>query len=377
MCILDRYILWMFFKALFVCFFSLAGLFVVIDSFGNLEEFINLGRQQGSLVTVLIEYYGARVVAFFDRTCGILTLTAAIFTITWLQRHNEMTAMMAAGIRKFRIVIPIIISVVLINILTIATRELLIPSIRDKLTRNAQDWFGDSAQPLHPRYDNETDILILGGHTIAKDLRLDKPNFRLPARFSEFGRQLAAKDAIYHPPTDDRPGGYWLRDVYQPSNLSSIDSATMGPNQVILSPHDTPWLGSDECFVVSKISFDQLAGGKAWQQYASTAELMAGLRNPSLDYSANVRVTVHSRIVRPLLDVTLLFLGLPLILTRRNRNVFVAIGLCIVLVQAFYFVVLACQGLGNHYLISPSLAAWAPLIILVPVAAALAEPLWQ
>ena len=52
------------------------------------------------------------------------------------------------------------------------------------------------------------------------------------------------------------------------------------------------------------------------------------MRNPSLDYGADVRVAIHGRIVKPLLDMTLLFLGLPLVVTRESRNVFIAMGLC-------------------------------------------------
>ena len=375
--ILDRYILRMFFKAFVICFMSLAGLYIIIDSFGNLEEFINLGQHAGGLTAVLVEYYGARVLAFFDRTSAILTLMAAIFTVTWLQRHNEMTAMMAAGISKLRIVIPLIIAVAVINALAIGNRELLIPSVRGKLTRNAQDWTGNLRRDLHPRYDHETHILLKGRYTIARDQSIEAPNFRLPPAFSQFGKQLAAEYAYYSSSRNDRPGGYLLHGIQQPENLDKIPSALVKGRPVILSPHDTDWLKSDECFVVSRVSFLQLAGGKTWQQFSSTAELLADLRNPSLDYGANVRVTIHSRLVRPFLDMTLLFLGLPLVLSRKKRNIFVAIGFCLLLVHAFYIVVLASHGLGSQYVISPALSAWAPLMILVPIAVALSNPLRQ
>ena len=66
--------------------------------FENLEEFISYAERQGSLLGVLIDYYGARVLSFFDRISGLLALIAAIFTVTWFQRSNELTAVTAAGI---------------------------------------------------------------------------------------------------------------------------------------------------------------------------------------------------------------------------------------------------------------------------------------
>ena len=44
----------------------------------------------------------------------------------------------------------------------------------------------------------------------------------------------------------------------------------------------------------------------------------------------------------------------------------------------FFLVVLACQAMGTHgYLLSPSLAAWCPLMIFAPVAVAAAAPVWE
>ena len=42
--IIDRYMLRQFVQTFLICFFSLNGLFVVIDGMGNLEEFINFSR---------------------------------------------------------------------------------------------------------------------------------------------------------------------------------------------------------------------------------------------------------------------------------------------------------------------------------------------
>ena len=110
MTIFDRYLLRTFAKVLVVSFLSLTGLYVIIDLFGNLEEFISYAEREGSLLAVLGDYYGARVLSFFDRTSGLLALIAAIFTVTWFQRTNELTAVTAAGIPKARIVRPLIVA---------------------------------------------------------------------------------------------------------------------------------------------------------------------------------------------------------------------------------------------------------------------------
>ena len=350
----------------------------MIDTVGNLEEFIGYGRSEGGFVRVLAEYYSARVFSFFEMTSSVLTLIAAMFTVTWLQRTNELTALMAAGVSRTRVIRPLIAAACLVSAAAIANRECLIPSVRDRLTRNAQNWLGDAPRPLQPCYDNKTDILISGRHGVAADRRISEPNFRLHAPLGDFGRRLLAENAYYLPPRSGRPGGYLLRGVTQPKQLHQLPTAVRDGQPVILSPADTPWLKQDECFVASDIDFEQLAAGDTWQRLSSTPQLIADLRKGSLDYGLDVRVTIHSRIVQPLLDITLLFLGLPLIVARENRNVFVAAGLCILVVSGFFLVVMACRAMGSHgYLLSPSLAAWCPLILFTPVAVAIAQPLWE
>ena len=165
--------------------------------------------------------------------------------------------------------------------------------------------------------------------------------------------------------------------MQQPDDVSGIASFSMDGLPLVLGPKDTPWLEPDQCFVVSDVNFEQLVTGNAWRQYSATPELIAGLHNPSLDFAADVRVAVHARLVQPVLDVTLLLLGLPIVLSRQSRNVFVSAGICLLVVAGFVLVVLACHQAGGATLITPALAAWIPLMLFVPAAVHSLRKLWQ
>ncbi|MCH7728263.1 MAG: LptF/LptG family permease, partial [Planctomycetes bacterium] len=119
MYIIDRYILRMFIKVLLVSFISLAGLFIVIDAFNNLEEFISYGEEQGSTLAVLCDYYGARLLTFFDTTSALLAMIAAIFVVVWMQSSNELTAVEAAGVSKIRIIKPLVLAVIAVSLLAV------------------------------------------------------------------------------------------------------------------------------------------------------------------------------------------------------------------------------------------------------------------
>lgn len=375
MYLINRYVLRLFFKVLLVCFISLTGLFVVIDAFGNLEEFISYGESNdGGLVRVLAEYYGARVLTFFDRTSALLALVAAMFVVSWLQKTNEFTALMAAGVSRARIIRPIVFAFLLVSLAAVVNRELLIPSFREKLVRNAQNWTGTRTENPEPQVDNQSDIMIGGSALVSSEQKIESPSFRLFRPPAGWDKQLTAEAAVYVRANGRRPAGYRLDKVEVPHNLADRPNAVVNGRPLIFGPRDTPWLDEDQVFVVSNLDFQQLANGSNWRQYASTWELIVGLRNPSTNFGADARVSVHARIVQPLLDMTLLFLGLPLVVTRENRGVFVAGGVCLLIVAGFLVVVLASHALGaNGLLPSAALAAWLPLFVFTPVAALMAR----
>jgi len=376
--IFDRYLTRLFLKVLLGCFFSLAGLYIVIDMFGNLDEFRGYGETQGGMLWVICDYYSARIPWFFNHASGLLALISAMFAVTWLQRSNELTALMAAGVSTRRIVRPLILGAIVVSGIAVANRELVIPAERDKLVRNAQDWLGENARKVSAVTDNRTDILINGRNCFAKDKRIADPTFTLHRKIGDYGRNLEAKNAFHQDAVDGHPGGYLLVGVTRPKDSAKLPSASLNGEPVILSPLDTPWLKPDQCFVVSAVNFHHLAGGSQWREYASTSELIAGLQNPSLDFGLRTRVMMHARFVQPMLDMCLFLLGLPLVLTKQNRNVFVAIGMCVGVVIGYFLLVMICQAMGSSgFVFSPAQAAWCPLVILAPTAAMVSFPIWE
>ena len=383
--IIDRYLIFLFIKVLLVCYFSLAGLSFVIDFVTNADEFLGYIRREGPWVVV--DYYLPRSLLFFDRIAGLLALVSAIFAITMLQRSNEFTALMAAGISRARIVWPLLVASCVVALLGAVNREFGLPQVREKLARNAQDWLGERSKKCTPRYDPRTDVLISGKATFANERRIQQPIFRLPPELAAWGRQIAAENAYQERATATRPAGYRLQGVKQPANLAQLKSAGLqiqpdksGPiheELVLLSPAEADWLQPDECFVVSSVGFEQLTMGGPWRQFLTSYELLTGIRGQKIEPGADVRLMLHMRLIQPLLDVALVLLGVPLVLTRGSRNLYLSAGLGTSMAICLLVVVLLCRALGVNYLLDVTLAAWLPLLIFGPVAYALARPIWD
>ena len=381
MCIIDRYLLRQFVLTFLICFLSVTGLYIVFDVFTNLDQFVRCGQKTGGVLPFIFEYYSHRWILIFDLLSGLFAMVSALFTLAWIQRHNEMTALMASGVPRIRVLAPIIAAVAVVSILSVINRELLIPRYRAELSRRPQDPLGDQPQELKPRRDNQIDVEFSGKNIYSNEKRIEEPSLLfLSPVLCEYGNQLVADNAYYEPPRDGRPGGYRLDGVREPKHLDTRPSLPTDGESVLITPLDAPdWLKPNQCFLRSDLDFDLLPeGGKSFKQFSSTRQLIAALGNPSLDYGADVRVAIHSRIVKPLLDMTLLFLGLPLVISRESRNVFIAMGLCMGVTVAFWIVVIVMQQFGGaSYLVSPALAAWAPLMIFLPVATGMADSLWK
>jgi len=377
--VIDLYLARQFVQLFVMCYISLAGLFTVIDALSNLDSFLGFAEKRGNLALILLRFYAFRWLWFFDLTSGVLALAAAVFAIVLFQSRNEMTALLAAGISKGRICLPILVAALTVSLVAAAGRELLLPRYARDLNQNPKDLAGEGPIPFAPRYDNRTDILLSGLSVVPGERKLRRPNFQLPTDgvLDRYGRYLAAEEAVYHAAAGDRPSGYRLKHLQQPAALLQKPSLIgRSGDTVIFTPPDTPWLKPDECFVVSDVDVDQLTGLSAWQNF-STAQMIDMLHNKSLDYGAEVKVAVHSRLVRPFLDANLLLLGLPLVLARANRNIFVAVALCLGIVMSFSMTIYVCQYLGSAVYLSPQLAAWLPLLVFVPAAAGLAGPLLE
>ncbi|MEK6249531.1 MAG: LptF/LptG family permease [Planctomycetales bacterium] len=221
---IDRYLLRQFLGMFGVFFFSFFGLFVVADSVNNFGEMNSYAKTNGGLLKVVAEYYGYRSLAFFDQINALLVLVAAMFTIASFRRHNEMTALLSAGICKARLIRPILIAAAILILLAAVNRELLLPQFRDHLTTNIQDLADKRTQSINPTYDNHTDILISGKGVFLSSNRIVEPDFFLPNLLDDYGRQLVAKEAIYEYGKKNRPDGYQLRVLKQHKYIHKLPS---------------------------------------------------------------------------------------------------------------------------------------------------------
>ncbi|MEM7235603.1 MAG: LptF/LptG family permease, partial [Planctomycetota bacterium] len=140
-----------------ICAVSFIGLFVSIEAFAKLDRFL---RQEGSLLTTLWKYHTAMIPTVYTHYVGpILTAAAGMFTVTLLSRQNELTAMKAAGVSAYRIMLPIFVLAAAFTALTFYLQESVLPGYRGEIRQALAFSKGRSLKP-DLFYDEEYGLSI-------------------------------------------------------------------------------------------------------------------------------------------------------------------------------------------------------------------------
>jgi lipopolysaccharide export system permease protein len=371
--ILDRQRLWAFTKAYFTCYTSLVGLWIVLDAFSNLDEFMKRADGFTELINVMGRYYLVHQALYFDSLGSVIGMMAAIFTVTWMQRNNEHLAMLAAGVSTHRAIRPMLFASVVVSCFSVANQEYTIPHYAEELQKSHDD---DGLMKVQvPSHYDERGIMVDGSEADrATKTIINRFNATIP--YTVFGtiRKIEAKQATYigeDHPTAPIKGGWLIRGA---SVDPPVDPELLEPGASILTlvkdPTGFPRQWSEQpitkgetYFLKTSLSFKVMTRKIGWYKYATMVELFDGLTDPGSESSdrAEVITHLHLRVLRPVLAMTLLFMSLPLVLSGYGRNMFINLGFSLGNSALFYVALLLCEYLGSNEVLIPSLSAWLPL----------------
>src|SRR4051794_39185001 len=223
--ILDRLLLWSFFKAYLICLVSLLSLYIVIDLFTNLEDFAQHSRGLISVLQNIGKFYSYKVVQIFDRLCEAIVLLAATFTVAWVQRNNELVPLLSAGVSTRRVIRPVLLGSSLLIGLGVLNQELLIPRIADALLTDRDDPNGEKLLVVAGAYDGNG--IHVEGAEAKRNGFLVRPFFvTVPETLAEGLVHLTAKEARSSPPQEGDPqSGGWLMNGVQPEVVERLPPA--------------------------------------------------------------------------------------------------------------------------------------------------------
>ena len=134
--ILDRYILRSVLGIFLGTVFTFAFLFILIDMFGNLEDFIEKHVSLG----VLLQYYITFLPLVMVNTATMACLIATLFTYSQLNSNNEIIAARTSGLNFWHITRPPLIFALIVSAFVFLVNERFVPqsSIINQEIRDSQ-----------------------------------------------------------------------------------------------------------------------------------------------------------------------------------------------------------------------------------------------
>lgn len=364
--LLDRYVIFTFIKNYLISFFVLVGLYVVLDMIFNFDDIVKVQSEAGAqgvqgfmtVVPRLADYYFHQSFLFFVHLAGVIPGLAAAFTLLRMTRFNELTAFLAAGVPLLRIASPIIICAIVLSGLVVVDQEAIIPRMIPQLTQK-YDIEKTDTYVIPPMHDNSDGLLLAS--------RFFPPTINTPAKMEivDVIRHDASLQPISHTYAD---GAVWepARKRWKLINGYTITG---------LLPTQTPSEPQPEEFYKSNITPDEIAlfHSGDYVDLLSIAKIDQLLRRPQSYGMRDLLRVKQTRVAGWFMNVILLLLAIPAVLTRDPSTLKMATARSLVLSAAALAAMFIASALAGEAPASrrwielwPALMAWMPIFIFGP-----------
>lgn len=367
---LDRYFLnrfgWIFVANLI----SFTSLFVLVDAVSNMNHFLEQSEGFGAVVKAMARSYAALIPVIFCQVLGpVVTVSAAMFTVTTVQRVNEFTPILATGRSYQRTLLPLVGAALAISVGVFLIQELWLPrtaaAIRDaSKLRKSDDKLKDFKYPdrvngnliVFREYDRKkqvaTGVLVFPiFHTREQDART---------------RLIEARKAQWKPVS----AGWRLVDAtvqeYEQNRLVvpvvASGSAAVETTPRLYTHHAEMWLETD-------LLPDEIDTGGQGTGTLPLRVLRRRSEQPVETGSWTVKFL--SRFFDPFSNFILVLVGLPIIVFFGSRNIFVGGIVAVATCTAYFGFNEAAQDLGVRGLIPARVGVLAVPILFTALGATL------
>jgi lipopolysaccharide export system permease protein len=355
--LLDRYLLRELLVPLGYCLGGFLVFYVAFDLIFQINRFLDAHLMFWDIV----EYYVVTLPELLvEQVLPVSLLLALLYTTTNHSRHNELTAMRAAGISLWRLAVPYFAVGAVFGAAVFLIGEFWLPSAderakdileRRQMEPGQRDW----ATRLD-FYNEATHSDWNMGHfnRLTSEILQLKLATTLPDGSI---RTFDARRAHY------RDGHWLLYDVLTWMRLTNMPAPTLaGSNAVVsLTLTETP------AWIRSELKFNTLrAADAAKGPVFSIREIMDYLRlNPQIDThkKAILLTQLQGRLAAPFTCLAVVLIALPFGARAGRHNVFVGVASSIFICFGYFILQRISFGLGVGGYLPPILAAWLPNIV--------------
>ncbi|MBI5969669.1 MAG: LPS export ABC transporter permease LptG [Deltaproteobacteria bacterium] len=337
--IIERYALSEFLKIFFMAIASFVAVFLMVEVFEGMDNLMkhHVPFTQG------VRYFLYKVPFIAGQTAPIAALVATLLTLGILNKHGEITAVKAGGIRLIRAFLPLLLCGLALSLAVIIINESITPVALKKVEAFRAQWFnvrgGFGKNGVWLRAPGG---LLNVRYADMREQRLEGLTlFMLEKPFIVTGR-INAKNAVW-------VNGLWVAKDAEVWDFPAGGIAKRrGAFDMTLPDIPSPEDISVAEGLLKNMGFMEL------KRYIEGIEAEG--------YNASkYRIDLYAKLTFPLVCFIMVLIGIPFALkTGRHGGIASGVGLSVVIAFGFWVVFAISRSLGTNGVIPPLVAAVFP-----------------
>lgn len=356
--LLDRYLLRELLIPFAYCLFGFLIFWIVFNLFSDLSEF---QKHKLNLMDIA-HYYLIKTSADLWLILPVALLLAMLYALTNHARHQELTAMRAAGVSLRRLAAPYLVIGFLLSLGLFAVNELWVPNSMESAERILQRNEPNQKNSSRAKWEQNLGFInerakrtwLIQAYDMAAQVMV-RPHidWTLP---SGTRHVINAERAF-------RCNGVWIFTNVQELVFSPVPGSLPTPNEtnllVMEEFSETP--EQIETYIkVGKVRLERFRDIRKAQ--FSIREILEYKRLHPKDASkrAVLDTKLHGRLAAPWTCLVVVLIALPFGAASGRRNVFVGVASSILICFAYFVLLQVALAVGSGGIVPPWLAAWAP-----------------
>ncbi len=349
---LDRYVMRLFGLSYLAAFLLVVGLYVIIDSSVNLDEYLT-EHADGTMpgMGTIGRYYALHLPFLYLEMSPFVTLVAGLFTAAKMVRHNEVVAALNAGVSSRRLFAPVYLGAVLLAGGMFALREWATEALSRERDVLREYLIEQREEPVLENFwvkDSDRQRVRLEEYRANGPLTGGPEMTGITSMIAVGDAAVAIDAALAHSP--ELVDGRWRWQLVD-GHLTYVDESKRRGERIEVFDHVN--VGPDDVEVAWR--------GRTHPLDLSFAQVRVLLeRDPdNLQY----RTVRQYHLTFPLAGLLLLLVGMPFLVGQRRGRGVERVGVGVLLCLVYFGTDFVTRTLGLQGLLGPVYAAWFPVVL--------------
>jgi len=336
--ILDKYIAKYFLLPFLYCLLLFIVLYVIIDLFGHLDEIL----KQNIHVPILLEYYFSMTPLIIIQTAPVASLLSIIFVLGTMNRFGEITAMRAAGVNIYRILLPFIYIGFGISILVFSLSEKILPESMRKAESIKENYMQGSEKNRPANKTAITNIALYG-----KNNRLIFIDILDQAAKTAKGITILQQDKRDNVSLKIHANeGKWLDGKWLLSNILmyKLDDKGMVAGTPDYFQEKTMDMENPKDLIIKGTNYEYMS-------FRDLSKYINNFSETSPKLITRLRVDLHHKISLPFTSLVIILIGAGFAINVKQRGrtgALLGIGASIVIGFLYYAFMASCIAFGKN-----------------------------